>query len=187
MVNSETLETRINNALEKITSRVIFVIFLLVAIIVIAALTTYWGIFLAFLLAVALILVILLPVLWFAGVFEKTGSNNRTQPTDNLTRNEMRDKMYDKETAGDNEMTQKQMREHNKELEAFKKKVDEHNKEVQALKEEVDDICLGLEDVTGVFADLGDSQGLRLLRDALVDVLNGAIDAADKRRAELRK
>ena len=84
-------------------------------------------------------------------------------------------------------MTQNQMREHSKELEAFKKKVDEHNKEVQALKEEVDDVCLGLGDVAGVFADLGDAQGLRLLRDALVDVLNGAIDAGDKRRAELRK
>jgi ABC-type multidrug transport system fused ATPase/permease subunit len=182
MVDSETLETRINNALEKITNSGIYIILLVAAIILIAVFAVYWGAFLLFLMFVALILVILLPVLWFAGVFEKTRADGDT-PRDNLTRNEMRDKI----TLGDDEMTQKQMREHSKELEAFKKKVDEHNKEVQGLKEEVDDICVGLEDVASVFADLGDDQGLRLLRDALVDVLNGAIDAADKRRAELTK
>ena len=168
------------DALEKIPNRAIYIFLLSAAIIFIILAADYLdvspgvsGIFFLFFL-------IIISVLYF--VFREAGANGDTHG-DNLTQNEMR---Y-KETLGDDEMTQKQMREHNKELEAFKKKVDEHNKEVQALKEEVDDICLGLNDVAGVFADLGDAQGLRLLRDALVDVLNGAIDAADKRRAELRK
>ncbi len=63
-------------------------------------------------------------------VFRGAGANGDT-PGDNLTQIEIRDK----KTLGDDEMTQNQMREHSKELEAFKKKVDEHNKEVQALKE----------------------------------------------------
>jgi hypothetical protein len=170
----------INDALEKIPNRAIYIFLLSAAIICIIFAARYWdvfpgvsGIFLLFVLIIILVLY---------NVFREAGANGDTHG-DNLTQNEMRYKV----TLGDDEMTQKQMREHNKELEAFKKKVDEHNKEVLALKEEVDDICLGLEDVAGVFADLGDAQGLRLLRDALVDVLNGAIDAADKRRAELRK
>ncbi len=170
----------INDALEKIPNRTIYIFLLSAAIICVIFAARYWDVFPGISGIFILFFLIIVSVLY--SVFREAGANGDT-PGDNLTQIEIRDK----KTLGDDEMTQNQMREHSKELEAFKKKVDEHNKEVQALKEEVDDVCLGLGDIAGVFADLGDAQGLRLLRDALVDVLNGAIDAADKRRAELRK